>query len=101
MKNIIQVGNRSKNIPSKVQNPFKRHATRFMCYWSISVPLDPDAHCQYGSGSRTAKSMRIGIHDTAVKLRRSTQEPNKEILARPRKEIYRRSKHHEICVNIN
>jgi|688.fasta_scaffold2353877_1 hypothetical protein len=38
MKNILRyLGNRSKNIPTKLLDP------------------DPDLHSQYGSGSRTAK----------------------------------------------
>ncbi len=27
--------------------------------WQVTMILDPDPHSQYGSGSRTAKSMRI------------------------------------------
>jgi hypothetical protein len=42
----------------------KRQETRFICYFgSISMLLDPDPHSQYGFGSRTAKSIRIRIHN--------------------------------------
>jgi hypothetical protein len=41
-------------------------------FWSMSMLLDPDTHSQYGSGSgsRTAKSMRIRNHNTIHKTAR-------------------------------
>jgi hypothetical protein len=60
VKNIFQVGNRAKNLPTKVLKQVLKAVTRFICkLWSNTMLLDPDpdSHSQYGSGSvsRTAK----------------------------------------------
>ncbi len=65
----VQVGKRLKNIPTMVQKPFLEGKTQIylkITTWPISMLLDPDPvpHCQYNSGSRTAKSMWIRIHNT-------------------------------------
>ncbi len=54
MKNILKVGNRSKNMPcSKVQKLFWKSGTRFICqFWSIFMLLE------------SAFPIRIGIQST-------------------------------------
>ncbi len=45
MKNILIVGNWSKNMLTVVQSPVERKDTRFFGkLWSISMLLDPDPH---------------------------------------------------------
>ncbi len=73
LKNILKVGNRPRNIPTKVQSIFERQDTGFICkFWSASLLLDPDPdpHSLYGSdsGSRTAKQMLIRIHNTVFTI---------------------------------
>ncbi len=52
-----------KNMPTKGTKAFlKDRKSGFICkFWSMSILLDPDAYSQYGSGSRTAKRMRIHV----------------------------------------
>jgi hypothetical protein len=62
MENILKVAKMSKNVPKKVQKIFYRQKIRFLCkLWPISMLLDPDPHSQYGSGSKTAKRIRIYV----------------------------------------
>ncbi len=59
-----KVGKRSKNIPTKVQKPFWKAKTRFICkFWSISIilDLDPNPHSQYGSGSKIGSQMNADL----------------------------------------
>jgi hypothetical protein len=44
MKNIPLVGNRSKNMPTKVQKAFLKDKKPglYVNFWSISMLLDPD-----------------------------------------------------------
>jgi hypothetical protein len=59
------IDNRSKTYLRRYKSLFERLKVRFICkFVSISMLLDPDPHSQYGSGSRTAKSLRIRIHNT-------------------------------------
>ncbi len=69
MKNILKVGNRSKNIQTKVQKPFGKagNQVNLKILVNFLVP-DPDLHSQYGSGSTTAKWVRILIHNTGFVL---------------------------------
>jgi hypothetical protein len=63
MKYIFKVGNRSKNIPTKVQKHFGTEGNQVsLSICSISMLLDPDPLIL----SRTAKSMRIRIHNTVL-----------------------------------
>jgi hypothetical protein len=61
MKNILEVGNRSKNIPTKTQSLFEMQAKKhslFYNFWTIPMLLNPDSNSQSGYGSGQ-KSMRI------------------------------------------
>ncbi len=63
MKNVLKVGSMSKNIPIKAfWKSIKQNY--YLLFWSVSMLPDPDPHFQYGSGSKTANSMRIRIHKT-------------------------------------
>jgi hypothetical protein len=70
MKNILKadtvVG--KKTHLRRYKSHFEWQKTKIYCkFWSNSKLLNQDPHSQYGSGSITAKAMRILIHNTAQK----------------------------------
>ncbi len=58
-KPIPDPGSRGKKAPDPGSGSATLDIRSISKFWSISMLLDPDQHSQYGSGSRTAKRMRI------------------------------------------
>jgi hypothetical protein len=75
MKNILDVGNMSKNIPSRYENLFERQETSFNCQFLSIMLLDPDPHSKNGSGSSTTHINADPDPQQSLPFRRSIRMP--------------------------
>ncbi len=64
----VPVGNRSKNIHTKVQKPFWEKTRFIFKFWTTFMLLDPDPHSQYESGPDPRQPNEWGseIHNTVI-----------------------------------